>query len=180
MIAPPPTRHEVLDQIDVILKGVDQRGREMDEKWGFGRLPMLVPLDIAERFRSQRRKFSAAIWERNPEDCRRHGEAMIRAYAKLDEIATAAGARHGELDQWEFDTPEGLIILVRDIRQVGQVRLEGRKAKVWSIDEIISVIRAHPILAAAKDYFPGAEVETVRPSIEDKVGLDDALMDVPF
>jgi hypothetical protein len=176
----PPTKHEILDQIDIAVRGVDRRGREMDQRWGVGRLPTLVPLEVADKFRAQRRKFSAAVWERDAEAVRKHGEAMLRAYAKLDEIATATGAVPGKPDQWEFETPEGLIILVREIGDVGRAELHGRQAKVWSLDEVASVIRAHPVLAAAKDFFPGATVESVRPPVEVREELNDSLMQLPY
>lgn len=41
----PPTRHAQISDMQVIIKCVDQRGREMDERWGIGRLPMLVPIE---------------------------------------------------------------------------------------------------------------------------------------
>jgi hypothetical protein len=176
----PISAFEAADTIDTIVKVVDQRGREMDERWGFGRLPTLVPIDIADRFRLQRRKFSAAIWERNVDDAVKHGEAMIRAYAKLDEIASATGADTKPVEQWEFDTPDGLIVLIRDLADAGRVQLHGRQAQVWSLDEIASVIRAHPMIIAAKQAFPGAEVETVRPPLDVKQALNDELMELPF
>lgn len=43
----PPTRHAQISDMQVIIKCVDQRGREMDERWGIGRLPMLVPIEWA-------------------------------------------------------------------------------------------------------------------------------------
>ena len=49
--------------MQVIIKCVDQRGREMDERWGIGRLPMLVPIEWAERFHAQHKLFNAAVWE---------------------------------------------------------------------------------------------------------------------
>lgn len=162
----PPTQSEALSQINLIVKSVDQRGREMDQKWGTGRLPMLVPIEVAERFRVQHRKFSGAVWEYELADVQKHGEAMLRAYAKLDEMAVAAGASSAPPEQWEFDTPGGLVVLVQDIKDTGRVELNGRAAQVWSLDEIASVIAAHPLLAAAKAAFPGATIEQVRPAKE--------------
>lgn len=47
------------------------------------------------------------------------------------------------------------------LRDTGRLQRHGRKAQVWALDEIASVIRCHPILAAAKDAFPGAQVVSV-------------------
>lgn len=90
---------------------------------------------------------------------------MLRAYAKLEEAAIANGATPTPPEQWELETPEGVIVLVRDIADTGRARLDGRKGMVWSLDEVASVIRAHPVLVAAKEAFPGAEIESIRPPV---------------
>lgn len=168
-----------LDGIQAVVEAVDAKGRAMDEKWGIGRLPTLVPADWAEKFRVQQRKFSAATLAWDLPETMRHGQAMERAYARLDELAVAAGFKPGPAEQWEFETPNGLVILVRDIRQTNQVDTGGRRAEIWSLDEVVSVIRAHPAIVAAKTVFEGATVVSIRPSKPDRsaLTLDD---DVPF
>ena len=56
----------------------------------------------------------------------------------------------------------------------------GRQAQVWALDEIANVIRCHPILAAAKNAFPDAQVVSVRPSRAALDQLNDELSDIPF
>lgn len=174
---PPPTEMEKLDDIAVVVRTVDRAGRDADEVWGIGRLRTLVPIEWADRFTSQQRKFSDAVWARNLEDVRKHGEAMLRAYAKLDELAEAAGHSRGRPDQWEFDTDTGLVILVRDRARMNQVDTGGRQCAVWSLDEIASVIRAHPEIVTAKNCFPGAEVLSVRP---DPALVENLYDELPF
>ena len=176
----PPTRHEQIAAMQVIIKCVDQRGREMDDRWGIGRLPMLVPIEWAERFHAQHKLFNAAVWEFDLALVRQHGEAMLRAYERLDELAVAARGKPLPADQWEFETPEGLVILVRDLRDTGRAQRHGREAQVWALDEVANVIRCHPILAKAKEAFPGAQVVSVRPSKTTLAELDDELSDIPF
>jgi len=178
----PPLPHETLEQIDVIVRAVDRKGRQMDERWGTGRLPTLVDPLWGERFRVQRRKFSAATLDMDREQVSVHGDAMLRAYAKLDELATAAHGEPGKPEQWEFTITgsDDLIILVRDIADAGRVDTGGRLCQVWSLDEIASVIRNHPLVAAAKQSFPGCVVESVRPEKKVRDKLNDALGDVPF
>ena len=164
-----------IDAINAIAASVDARGRSLDEKWGIGRLPTLVPVEWADRFASQCRKFSLALQDWNYPEVQKHGQAMERAYAKLDELATAAGAEQGRPEQWEFETPDGLVILIRDIRRTNQVDTQGRQAQVWSLDEIASVIRNHPEIVAVKTVFPGAEVVSLRPAPDRKKDIDDGL-----
>lgn len=175
----PLTKHEILDAIDTINRVVDQRGREMDGKWGIGRLPTLVPIEWAERFRSQHRKYSTALWAYELDDVRKHGDAMLRAYDRLDQLATEAGRPGIDPNQWEIEGPDGLIILTKDPKRTDMAELHGRAAQVWSIDEIARVVHTHPILAAAKEAFPGAEIETVRPPIDFNRQLNDDLSDIP-
>lgn len=180
MIGAPKHRHEIIDAMQLVIEAVDQRAREMDRRWGFGMLAKIVPIDLAERFRSQRRKFLAAVWDYEEDEVRKHGEAMIRAYAALDATATAERGEPAAPEQWEFETPEGLVILVQDIAQVSRAQLHGRKAQVWSLDEIASIIRNYPALAAAKQAFPGAEIESIRVPIDLKQALDDEVMEIPL
>jgi hypothetical protein len=65
---------------------------------------------------------------------------------------------------------------------MAQVDLHGRSAQVWSLDEIAEVIQNFPILSAAKDIFPAAEVLEVEVATSRKVRdkLDDELSDIPF
>ena len=65
MIGAPMTAHQELEQMDVIVRAVDRRGREMDQRWGIGRLTTIVPPELGEKFRVQRRKFSAATLDLN-------------------------------------------------------------------------------------------------------------------
>jgi len=176
----PPTRHERITDMQIIIRRVDQRGRELDQRWGIGRLATLVPIEWAERFHEQHKRFNTAVWEFELDPVRLHGEAMLRAYDKLETLALEANGEPLPPEQWEFETPEGLVILVQDLRDTGRVRLDGRKAQIWSLDEIANVIRCHPILAKAKDVFPGAEVIGLRPSRVTLEQLDDELSDIPF
>ena len=176
----PPTRHGQISDMQVIINRVDQRGRELDQQWGIGRLPMLVPIEWAERFHAQHKLFNAAVWEFHLPLVRQHGEAMLRAYDKLDQLAREAKGEPLPVDQWEFETEQGLVILVRDLRDTGRVQRHGRQAQVWSLDEVANVIRCHPILAAAKNAFLDAQVVSVRPSRAALDQLNDELSDIPF
>ncbi len=176
----PPTRHGQISDMQIIINCVDQRGRELDQHYGIGRLPMLVPIEWAERFHAQHKLFSAAVWEFDLGAVRQHGDAMLRAYDKLDQIAREAKGEPLPVDQWEFETQHGLVILVRDLRDTGRVQFHGRKAQVWSLDEIANVIHCHPMIAAAKEAFVGAQVISVRPSKVAIDALNDELSDIPF
>lgn len=176
----PPTKADDLDTIQAILDVVDRRGRDMDERWGIGRLPSLVPIEWAQRFASQKRKFSDAVWSWKAQDAQTHGEAMLRAYAKLDELAVEAGHQPTPPEQWEFMSGDSLVILVRDRKQMNQVQTGGRRCQIWSLDEVEEVIRKHPMLALAKDEFQGAEIVNIRPVRDIQDQLNDSLEGLPI
>ena len=168
------------DAISEIIATVDRKACDIEARWGIGRLPKLVPLELSQRFHSQRRKFSESLVDWNVAEATKHGAAMERAYVALEAAALAAGHEPLPSDQWEFETPEGLVILVKDKARTNMAETHGRRAQVWSIEEIASVIRAHPILAATKDAFPGATVESIRPPAKSRQKLDDDLEGLPF
>ena len=186
--APPLVKHEIAERMSDIIKTVDQHARQINRKWGFNRLPHVVPIEWTERFIAQKGKWEAACFEcagsldtNDLDRVRRHGDAMLRAYTKLEEVAVEAGHFPSHAQTWEFELADGTpVVLVRDREELGQVDLGGRAAQVWSLDEIASIVSKFPELTRAKDAFPGAEVIQLRTSrtVIDK--LNDELSNLPF
>lgn len=175
----PLHRLQEIEQMDAIAKAVDETGRSMDAKWGHGRLPLLCGAEWASRFAAQSFKFKAAYAAQELEEVLKHGSAMERAYQKLDELAVASGADPVAPEQWEFNIDDRLIILVRDKMRMNQVDRKDRRCEVWSLDEIESLMRLYPILAAAKDIFSGAEIIETRPAKCAMKDLNDSLDSLP-
>ena len=185
--APPPLKHETLSAMATIIATVDRHAREHNRRWGFNRLPHLVPIEWTERFVTQKGKWELALWEcsgsLNPADLERvrtHGEAMIRAYDKLASLAIEAGHDFASPQRWEFELEDGTpVILVRDRAELSQVDTGGRAAQVWSLDEIATILAKFPMMARAKECFPGAELIQMKtdPLVIGK--LNDDLSDLP-
>lgn len=186
--APPPTKHEIVGAISAMIMTVDERARDCNRKWGTNRLPHLVPLDWLERFRSQKRKWETACFECSgspkPEDIDRvrgHGDAMLRAFDKLEDLAVAGGHLPTPAEQWEFELKDGTpVILVRDRAEMGQIDPKGRAAQVWALEEVADIIAKFPAIVLMKDAFPGAEVVQMRTSPIVVGELNDSLEDLPF
>src|SRR6478735_6061022 len=109
--APPPTKHELVGAMSDIIRTVDEHARELNRRWGFNRLPHIVPIEWTERFSAQKFKWERACFECTgspmPEHLarvRQHGEAMLRAFDKLEELALAAGKSPAPPGTWEFET----------------------------------------------------------------------------
>jgi hypothetical protein len=186
--APPPTKHELLDQCAALIRTVDEQARQLNKRWGHNRLPHLVPLEWTERFRSQKRKWEMACFEfsgsPNPDDLaiiRKHGEAMIRAFSKLEDLAVENGYLPTPPAHWEFELKDGTpVILVRDRADMSMIEPDGRSVQIWSLEEVATIIEKFPMIALAKDAFPGAQVVQMKTGAKVIDALDDALTDLPW
>lgn len=186
--APPPTSHEIIGTISAMIQTVNERATDANRRWGQNRLPHLVPFEWLERFRSQKRKWETACFECSgspkPEDIdtvRKHGEAMIRAYDKLGELAVENGYLPTPPAWWEFELKDGTpVLLVRDRAEMSQVDPQGRACQIWSLEEVADVIAKFPMIAATKEHFPGAEVIQMRTSPIVIDALNDSLEGIPF
>lgn len=171
MSAPPPTLSEMGMAVSDAIAAVDERARRVNRKWGTNRLPHLVPFEWTEKYRSQQARWSAVLFasyaDINPEyvaKVRKQGEAMIRAFDKLEELAREAGHEPTDPQPLELELRDGsVIVLVRDQSDQHQVDKTGRNVAIWSLDEIAGIIERFPdVLGEAKRAFPGAEVLRVR------------------
>ena len=184
---PPPTPRMVIGSMADIIRTVDEHAQALNQRWGFNRLPHLVPIEDTERFRRQKLKWQMACFEcvgdAKPEALdrvRRHGEAMLRAYAKLEELARAAGREPADPKQIQFELRDGTtVIIVPDRAAMSQVeRPEG--AQVWCFEELADIIARFPELVLAKNEFPQAEIVQLRTPAAVRDKLDDEMFEVPF
>ena len=187
MIGAPPTKGEVIDNMAAIIRTVDEHAREINRRWGFNRLPHLVAPEWTERFREQKRRWELACFEcvgspdpKHGQRVRTQGEAMLRAFDKLEALALEGGKSPAPPGQWEFETPDGTpIVLVRTRAEMGQVE-RTPPAQVWCLEEIGEIIKRFPELVLGKDLFPQAEIVRLRTSTEVTDLVDDALGDIPW
>jgi hypothetical protein len=167
------------DVIASVIYRVDEIARQMEAKWGMGRLPALVPIDLATRFRAQARKFNQATQAYECYEIQKHGEAMERAWKALDAAATSAGAEPLPNTVWEARGPDGSVVLIGKTADEARTAAFGRKHTAWSLDEIAKAMTAFPELLKAKHAFPGAEVMSFRRDPYDPTDpLDDPLDDI--
>jgi len=167
-------------QLMAMIEAVDEIGRSMDDKWGVGRLPRLVDPLTAAKFARQVEKFGKACWGPELGDVEAHAPAMVRAYLALDGMAEAAGHRPVSPEQWEFETAEGLVILVRHTDQIAQAQTHGRACQIWSLEEVAKLVTFHPLLVSVKTHFPGAAIVRTRPGRDVVQAMDDDLSGLPF
>lgn len=171
--------HEDHATLSALIKGVDRQARQAETKWGVDRLPRLVDTDLLAKFERQRAKWRFAletaydaktITADMMEAAKSSSAAMERAWAALDQAASAAG--HGELspDVWEVPLAGGKVAaIVRTTAEAVVVTQAGRFVSVYTLDEVGHVIDALPsILTQAKVEFPGAVIVESRTTRADR------------
>ena len=148
--------------------GVDHAAITMENKWGSGRLRLLVPLELRERFDKQRFKWNAAIWHGDLEEIRREAQRMVTAWMALDKAAEAAGASVLSPRVWEVTLADGTVAaLVPDQAAAHGVMAQGRKVVVYTLEEIAIMLGNYREVVTVKDTFAGATVEAIRRTIND-------------
>jgi hypothetical protein len=154
---------EWLRKQTMALNRLDALAREMERKWGHGRLLALVPDDLAERFLSQHRKMRAALQAQDFKQAVCEIDRMANAWRALDSVAERSGASVISPIVWETLLSDGTVVaIVRDDDEAHAVDPVDRKMRVYTLDEIARLIEGFPQIAAIKDEFPGATVKDVR------------------
>ena len=171
------------------IDGADHAAVTMELRWGAGRLRLLVPPELREKFDRQRFKLNAAVWHGDLEAVRRESERMVKAWIALDVAAVAA--QHDFLDPavWEVALKDGTVLaLVRSSEDARAVVQQGRRMVVYTMDEIAHMMDVYQATTKVKEIWPGATVEKVRRTISDPLDgirdaklLDDELNDpIPY
>lgn len=151
----------------IAIEALDQVAREMELKWGVGRLPALVPTDLAERFHRQVGKLNAAITDEvtggSIANTEHEAGRMANAWRALDAAAEAAGALPLSPRTLEARLPDGRLLIVCDgPESAHRIAGDNRAAVVWSMAEIAAVLWKFEMVNDAKVVWPGARVEEVR------------------
>jgi hypothetical protein len=156
----------VAQAIQGYVQSVDLLTDTMERKWGVGRLRMLVPDALRERFDRQWRKWQDAYGAQDLEAVRIHTEAMRRAWAALDTAAEAAGHAPLSPEIWEARMPDGAaLVVVRTLAEARAVGPDTAERRVWTMDELARVLHAWEGLRwvdATRAHFPGARVDALR------------------
>lgn len=167
------------------IDGADQTALTMEQRWGAGRLRLLVSPELREKFDRQRYLLNQAIWHGDLEAVRTQSARMVSAWMALDGAADVAGAPKLDPAVWETRLEDGTVVaIVRTQEDARAVVASGRKVVVCTLDEIGRLLSHYPQITETKLTFPGATVEAIRrPSdpldaIRDTYGsLDDPIDD---
>jgi len=152
------------------IDGADHAAITMENKWGAGRLRLLVDAAMREKFDKQRFKLNAAIWHGDLAEVQTEAQRMVNAWIALDRAAEAAGASQTPAGVWEVTLEDGTVAVISRYR--GPVRTtdpdrDGRRVVYYSLDEIGVMLSNYREVVQVKEAFPGSTVEAIRRTISD-------------
>ncbi len=173
------TRHDY-EAIQSVVDGVDETARQQEAKWGVGRLELVVPDELREKFRKQLHRFNEAVAAHDVERVRRSGASMRRAWEALARAAEQSGAEVLDPEYWEMALSDGRIIaLCRTKHDAYERHRQDRYVEVWTTQEITRLIESFPEIALAKSTFPGAVVESARSKRVSEPLEEDVFVNLP-
>lgn len=160
-------------------EGLEETRREVEAKWGVGRVELLAGDDLRAKWRRQQATWRAAYeaaWDAPfltrdlLQAVTDKAAAMRRGYAALDAAAEEAGHRPIAPWVWEVLLPHGEVAaIVQTNAEASKVIADGRYLVVYTLQEIGNVLAALPdALQLAKQVFPGAKF--IAPRIRDEMG----------
>jgi len=152
------------------IDGADHAAITMENKWGAGRLRLLVSVELREKFDKQRFKLNAAIWHGDLQTLQTEAQRMINAWMALDRAAEAAGASANGDGHWEVALADGTVAVL--LRTPGAMAKfdgdpDGRRVVFYSLDEIGVMLSNYREVVQVKEAFPGSTVEAIRRTIND-------------
>lgn len=166
---------------------LDRQVREIEGRWGPGRLQTLCDAALASRFAQAREQLDAAITGQpgcppDPDEVVHYAAAMSRGWIALEAAAVAAGHTPEHVGRVWFIAHEGAkFALVQDPTDVATVMMQYPECSVWALPEVARVLASRDLttVVKAKAAFPGATVTAIRPGVSIGKGqeLDDS---IPF
>jgi len=155
------------DRITAAVLSVDEVVREMERRWGVGRLVRLVSPATLVRFRQAHALWTQAYsHDRNAAETERTSAMMIRAWKALDAEATAAGHPPLAPTVWEGRTEDGRVLVITRTSEEALAiagTADERARTIWTVDELARCVAMFEQINAIKRSFPGATVTAVSP-----------------
>jgi len=123
--------------VDVLLEPLNRVAQTLEDKWGYDRLPGLVPIEMAERFATAAQKLSEAVFSGDIEQIKQRAEVMRRGWLKLDETAEAEGHEGWQQQEvWEGRRPDGKTFLLVKDKATAIQKHRDTGVGVWTLEEI--------------------------------------------
>lgn len=151
---------------------LDRVAADAERRWGVGRLPTLVPADLAARFAMAEQQCDEAISSGDVELAAQKAAALARGWGALEQAARAAG--HTEADTgvvWCVEVEGQAYAVCLHLGDVGAVAAKFHDHRAVSVIELLRLLTATEagrLISAVKDTFPGAVMNNVVPLVAKK------------
>lgn len=147
---------------------LDRVAGDMERTWGVGRLPTLVPADLAAKFAMAEQQCEDAITSGDVNAAAQKAAALARGWKALDEAARAQGHKSGSTSEVWCVAMEGRAFAVcLHTADCGAVAAQFPDHTAVSLQELLRLLvatEAGRLVAAVKDQFPGARITDVKPA----------------
>tara|TARA_B100000927_G_scaffold73210_1_gene58311 strand:+ start:1031 stop:1624 length:594 start_codon:yes stop_codon:yes gene_type:complete len=169
-----PKMYEEEEKAAVIrasLKSVDKVARDMEQRWGIGKLEQLANPALATRFEQARQNLNHALGQESISEVVAKAEDMIRGWRIIEKKVLEAGHKPECEKVWHMVNDEGKkYAFVNDSSD--HVYFD-KDITVISMEEVLRIIEAHykELYVDIKSSFPSAEIT----KITKKDKLDDEL-----
>ena len=152
---------EITCEIRRWINHLDDCALDYEARWGIGRLPQCVAVDVQVKWETQREKLQNAINTRNIKLIAELVNGTIRGYAKLEELALADGHKPAKPDFLAVQHEESGQVYHITTNNENASRASQNGVKVYTLKEVVNILHAQDNINAIKDVFPKAKVTGV-------------------
>ena len=146
-----------------VVNSVDRVARELENKWGVGKLESLATPKLAAQFERARQNFSEAANGDDHVYLEQKGQNLIDGWKALEQQAINNGHKPGDAEVWYAIAPEDIgdykFAIVKHASDIEAVDRE-LHPRVYTLDEIARMITHFEtsMLKTAKTTFPKSEI----------------------
>ncbi|MGB1189893.1 MAG: hypothetical protein ACPG4A_06675 [Pseudomonadales bacterium] len=164
---------------------MDEIARQLEQRWGIGRLERLAPPELAVKFAQARQNFNDACDQDDHNYLVQKANNLVAGWKALEKSAERNGHDPADPRVWYFHAPSDALggKPYAIVEQSGDhTRVDPDTVmRVYSLDEICRIIAhweaSNNLANATKDHFPGAEIKSIEVENNSKEFYND---EIPF
>tara|TARA_B100001287_G_scaffold107686_3_gene90725 strand:- start:3221 stop:3838 length:618 start_codon:yes stop_codon:yes gene_type:complete len=149
------------------VNSVDAVARELEMKWGIGKLEELAPPNLAVKFEQARQNFSEACHLDDSDYLVQKANNLITGWRKLETTAIEAGHKPGSAEVWYGIAPpdcgEYNFAIVKWGSDAAAIDRD-KYPIVYTLDEVCRIIKSfqQPLVEAAKKEFKDSKIINIK------------------
>jgi len=149
------------------VNSVDAVARELEMKWGIGKLEELAAPNLAVKFEQARQNFSEACQLDDSDYLVQKANNLIAGWRKLETSSIEAGHKPGSAEVWYGIAPEDCdeynFAIVKWPSDAAAIDRD-KYPIVYSLDEVCRIIKSfqQPLVEAAKTTFKDSKIVNIK------------------